>query len=157
MTGTVSAPLQGRRPDRPSPGARIRPPAITTVCRGPKPTTALRGFGVTPTLERPRVVHGSEGDDVLASVELKGRRVLLFHHGERSESLAETRSRARAILDEQWPIDGGCPRDISGLQRLVTSIVAGQVDALAVTCQIQIRYVFQVAAEMKLDTTWSAR
>ena len=23
---------------------------VTTVCRGPKPTAALRGFGVTPTL-----------------------------------------------------------------------------------------------------------
>jgi uroporphyrinogen-III synthase len=136
----------GRRPELVS-GLR----AITTVCRGPKPTAALRGFGVTPTLSALESFTAAEVIDVLASVELKGRRVLLFHHGERSESLAETLLARRAILDEQWLYRWRLPADISGLQRLVTSIVAGQVDALAVTCQIQIRYVFQVAAEMKLE------
>ena len=50
MTGVAVSMLfeVGERPD----GARTSSPvsARDTVCRGPKPTAALRGFGVPPTL-----------------------------------------------------------------------------------------------------------
>src|SRR5580658_6412756 len=75
---------------------------LTTVCRGPKPTAALRGFGVTPTLTARSAFTSAEVIDVFASVALEGRRVLLFHYGERSDSLAETLLARQAILREQW-------------------------------------------------------
>jgi uroporphyrinogen-III synthase len=152
MTGvTVSALFEvaekiGRRPEL---VAGLR--ALTTVCRGPKPTAALRGFGVTPTLSALESFTSAEVIDALATVQLKGRRVLLFHYGERSESLAETLLARRAVVDEQWLYRWRLPEDTSGLQRLVTAIIAGQVDALAVTCQIQIRHLFQVALAMGLE------
>jgi uroporphyrinogen-III synthase len=130
----------GRRPDL---VAGLR--RITTVCRGPKPTAALRGFGVVPTLTARESFTSAEVIDALAAIDLAGRRVLLFHYGERSDVLAETLIARQAILSEQWLYRWQLPEDASGLDQLVASIIDGHVDALAITCQIQFRHLFQVA------------
>ena len=123
---------------------------ITTVCRGPKPGAALRGFGVVPTLTAREAFTSAEVIDAFASVELKGRRVLLFHYGERSDALAETLLAREAIVEERWLYRWHLPEDISGLERLVSAIIGGEVDALAVTCQIQFRHLFQIAERLGL-------
>jgi uroporphyrinogen-III synthase len=133
----------GRRPDL---VAGLR--GVTTVCRGPKPTAALRGFGVVPTLTARESFTSAEVIDAFAGIELAGKRVLLFHYGERSDSLAETLVARRAILDERWLYRWQLPEDTSGLEQVVASIVDGDVDALAVTCQIQFRHLFQVAQRL---------
>jgi uroporphyrinogen-III synthase len=122
--------------------------SATTVCRGPKPTAALRGFGVSPTLTASESFTSAEVIDALATIDLSGRRVLLFHYGERSDSLAETLIARDAIVDEQWLYRWQLPEDTSGLARLVRSIVAGEIDALAVTCQIQFRHLFHIAEQI---------
>jgi uroporphyrinogen-III synthase len=124
---------------------------VTTVCRGPKPTAALRGFGVVPTLTAREAFTSAEVLDALASVELKGRRVLLFHYGERSDALAETLLACDAILEEQWLYRWRLPEDTTELERLVSDIICGKVDALAITCQIQFRHLFRVAERLSLD------
>ena len=136
----------GRRPDLVS-GLR----ALTTICRGPKPTAALRGFGVTPTLTARESFTSAEVIDALAGLDLTGRRVLLFHYGERSDALAETLIARDAVVDEQWLYRWQLPEDTSGLERLVANIVAGKVDALAVTCQIQFRHLHEIAKRIGLD------
>ena len=123
----------------------------TTVCRGPKPTAALRGFGVVPTLTAREAFTSAEVLDALASVELKGRRVLLLHYGERSDALAESLLACEAILEEHWLYRWCLPEDTSDLERLVSEIVDGEIDALAVTCQIQFRHLLQVAEKVGLE------
>jgi uroporphyrinogen-III synthase len=120
----------------------------TTVCRGPKPTAALRGFGVSPTLTARDSYTSAEVIDAMGSLHLEGRRVLLFHYGERSESLAETLVARRAIVQEQWLYRWELPEDTTELEDLVDQIVVGEIDALAVTCQIQFRHLFQVAEKL---------
>ncbi len=149
MTGvTVSllfelAEKLGRRPDLVAGLSRV-----TTVCRGPKPTAALRGFGVVPTLIARESFMTAEVIDALSSIDLKGQRVLLFHYGERSDALAETLIAREAILDEQWLYRWRMPDDTSGLERLTRSVIEGSVDALAVTCKIQFRHLFQIAQKL---------
>ena len=135
----------GRRPDLVTGLKRL-----TTVCRGPKPTAALRGFGVPPTLTARESFTSAEVIDAFSTLDVAGRRVLLFHYGERSEALAETLVARQAILDERWLYRWQLPEDTSGLEGLVRSIVAGQLDALAVTCQIQFRHLLQVAEKLGL-------
>jgi uroporphyrinogen-III synthase len=118
---------------------------VTTLCRGPKPTAALRGFGVVPTLMAREAFTTAEVIDALAGIELAGQRVLLFHYGERSDALAETLLARGAVLDEQWLYRWRLPDDVSGLERLVVRITRGEVDALAVTCQIQFRHLVEIA------------
>jgi len=123
---------------------------LTTVCRGPKPTAALRGFGVPPTLTAREPFTSAELIDALSGIELKGRRVILLHYGERSETLAETLLARQAQLEELWLYRWLMPETTDGLERLVERLVYGEIDALAVTCQIQFRHLFQVAEKMDL-------
>ena len=134
----------GRRPDL---VAALR--RLTTVCRGPKPTAALRGFGVPPTLTAREPFTSAELIDALSGLELKGRRVILLHYGERSETLAETVLARQAQLEELWLYRWLMPEHTDELVRLVNRLIDGEVDGLAVTCQVQFRHLYQVAEEMQ--------
>jgi uroporphyrinogen-III synthase len=123
---------------------------VTTVCRGPKPTAALRGFGVPPTLSAREPFTAAELIDSLSDLEISGRPVLLFNYGERSETLSETLLARRADLREFWLYRWQFPVDSQPLEGLVRRIVERSVAALAVTCQIQFRYLYQVAERLDL-------
>ncbi len=124
---------------------------LTTVCRGPKPTAALRGFGVAPTLNAREPFTAAELIDALSDVEVAGRRVLLFNYGERSETLSETLLARRAELQEFWLYRWLLPTDGAALEELVRRIVERKVDAVAITCQIQFRHLYQVAERIDLS------
>jgi uroporphyrinogen-III synthase len=124
---------------------------ITSVCRGPKPSAALRGFGVPPTLMAREPFTTAELLDALADMDLKGKRVLLFNYGERSETLSATLLARRADLREHWLYRWQMPEDTERLEALVQRIVARDVDALAVTCQIQFRHLHAIAARLQLE------
>lgn len=124
---------------------------LTTVCRGPKPTAALKGFGVAPTLTAREPFTAAEVLDALSGIELARRRVLLFHYGERSETLAETLSAWQAEVTEHWLYRWAMPSDTTGLEQLIQRIVQRDVQALAITCQIQFRHLMQVAERLRLS------
>jgi uroporphyrinogen-III synthase len=123
---------------------------VTTVCRGPKPTAALRGFGVPPTLSAREPFTAAELIDALADIEVSGKHLLLFNYGERSETLSETLLARQADLHEFWLYRWLMPVDTTALERLVHRIVDRDVDALAVTCQIQFRHLYRVAERLDL-------
>ncbi|MDX2050769.1 MAG: uroporphyrinogen-III synthase [Polyangiaceae bacterium] len=118
---------------------------ITTVTRGPKPTAALRGFGVPPTLLARDAFTSSEVIDALSGIELNSCRILLFHYGERSAALAETLLARGVDLTEIWLYRWLLPDPTTALEALIEELVLGRVDALAITCQIQFRHLMQVA------------
>jgi len=121
------------------------------VARGPKPTAALRGFGVPPSLTAREPFTSAELIDALSGLPLAGRRVLLFHYGERSATLAETLRARRALLQERWLYRWLLPEDTRALERLVTRLLAGEVDALVITCQVQFRHLLEVARRLSLS------
>jgi uroporphyrinogen-III synthase len=123
---------------------------LTTVCRGPKPTAALRGFGVPPTHTAREPFTTAELIDTLSELDVSGRETLLFNYGERSETLSETLLARRANLRDFWLYEWRMPTDTEPLQQLVRRIVAREVDALAITCQIQFRHLYQVAERLDL-------
>ncbi len=123
---------------------------VTTVARGPKPMAALRGFGVPPTLTAREPFTSAELIDALSGIPLEGRRVLLFHYGERSATLAETLRARRVELVEAWLYRWLMPEDTRDLEGLVASIISGEVDALVITCQVQFRHLYEVARQLSL-------
>jgi uroporphyrinogen-III synthase len=125
--------------------------SVTTVCRGPKPSAALRGFGVPPTLNAREPFTTAELIDALSEVVVNGRRVLLLNYGERCETLFETLVARRAEVHEFWFYRWEMPEDTEPLERLVRRIVERDVDALAFTCQIQFRHLHRVAQRIDLD------
>jgi uroporphyrinogen-III synthase len=118
---------------------------VTTVARGPKPTAALRGFGVPPTLTAREPFTSAELIDALSGLPLAGRPVMLFHYGERSATLAETLLACQVLLSECRLYRWLMPEDTRGLAALVSSLIEGEVDALVITCQVQFRHLFEVA------------
>jgi uroporphyrinogen-III synthase len=124
---------------------------VTTVCRGPKPTAALRGFGVPATVSAREPFTAAEIIDALSDFELAGTKVLLFNYGERNETLSETLAARHADLHEFWLYRWVMPLDTKPLENLVQAITEGAVDALAVTCQIQFRHLYQVAERIDLE------
>jgi uroporphyrinogen-III synthase len=124
---------------------------VITVARGPKATAALRGFGVPPTLTAREPYTSAEVIDALSNIEIEGCRVLLFHYGERSAMLAETLLARLALLDERWLYRWQMPEDTRELARLVARIIAGEIDALVITCQVQFRHLLEVARRKSLD------
>jgi uroporphyrinogen-III synthase len=123
---------------------------VTTVARGPKPTAALRGFGVPPTITAREPFTSAELIDALSALPLEGRPVLLFHYGERSATLAETLRARQVALSECWLYRWLMPDNTRDLGALVGTIVSGGVDALVVTCQVQFRHLYEVARQLSL-------
>jgi uroporphyrinogen-III synthase len=105
---------------------------------------------VPPTLSAREPFTAAELIDALSDLELSGRGVLLFNYGERSETLSETLLARRADLREFWLYRWQLPSDSQAIEALVRRIVARDVDALAITCQIQFRHLYQVAERLDL-------
>jgi uroporphyrinogen-III synthase len=117
----------------------------TTVCRGPKPAAVLRKHNVQVSITAAEPHTTTEVLQALEGVALSGTSVALVHYGERNDAAA-TALRARgAVLTEICLYEWRLPDDVAPLERIVEDLVAGRIDALAVTSQIQIRHLFQIA------------
>ena len=123
---------------------------LTTVTRGPKPTAALRGFGVPTSIAAREPFTSAELLDALAPVELRGRRVLVLHYGERSGTLAHTLLARGALLEERHLYRWAPVEDPRPLAELASRMVEGEIAALALTCQIQFRHFHAAAADVGL-------
>ena len=123
---------------------------VTTVCRGPKPTAVLRREHIRISVGVREPYTTTEILEATATLSLRGKGVGLVHYGERNIPLAEGLEREGARLEELCLYEWHLPEDIGPLKQLVREVVAGSVDATAFTSQIQVRHLFQVAAEMGL-------
>jgi uroporphyrinogen-III synthase len=118
-----------------------------TVCRGPKPVGALSREGVQASLKVEAPYTTADLLRALGSLELEGRRVALLHYGEPHYGLVEALRGMGALLEELLLYEWRLPDDMSGLYRLVDDLLVQQVGAIAFTSQVQVRHLFQAAAE----------
>jgi uroporphyrinogen-III synthase len=127
---------------------RERLARCTTVCRGPKPAAALYRNGVTASASVPEPFTTEALVRTLASLDVSRKSVALLHYGERNRELSLTLRRNGARLAEFLLYEWQLPADTNGLQKLVGEIIAGTVDAVAFTNQIQVRHLYQVAGTL---------
>lgn len=130
--------------------------ALTTVCRGPKPSAVLRQYDVPVTIRAAEPYTTGELLAALTPVPLDGRTVALLHYGERNEPLAVALRERGAALEELCLYEWHPPEDTAPLAALVRDVVAGTIDAMAFTSQIQCRHLFAVAAEHGLSEDLAA-
>jgi uroporphyrinogen-III synthase len=123
----------------------------TTVCRGPKPSAALRRHGVSISVSVPEPYTMTELLQAIAAIDLHGRWVGLVHYGERNAPLAEALITRGAVLSELQLYEWGLPQDTAPLRRLVQDALGGRLAALVFTSQVQVRHLFQIAAEEGRD------
>jgi uroporphyrinogen-III synthase len=117
----------------------------TTVCRGPKPVAVLRRHDVQINATAAEPHTTAELLQSLDAIGVKGKTVGLVHYGERNETATEGLTQRGAAVDELCLYEWRLPDDTAPLERLVNDITEGRIDAIAVTSQIQIRHLFQIA------------
>jgi uroporphyrinogen-III synthase len=122
----------------------------TLVCRGPKPTAAIRKQGLSPALDVGEPFTSTELLQAMTSLTLDRTRVTIVHYGERSDALSdELRTRGAFVQDlvlYEWLL----PEDPGPLQQFVRDTLGRQFDAVVFTSQIQCRHLFRVAAGIGL-------
>lgn len=118
----------------------------TNVCRGPKPVAPLRQRGVPISITVPRPYTTADVITALGGLRLTDRGLAVLHYGERNAELAAALDAAGARLRELCLYEWKLPEDTHPLEAFVAAVVAGDLDAVAFTSQVQVRHLFQVAA-----------
>jgi uroporphyrinogen-III synthase len=120
----------------------------TTICRGPKPAGALAKLPVTVDVRVPSPHTTADVIATLSTLPIDGRGVALVHYGERSTPLTDALRARAGRIEELCLYEWHLPQDIEPLRELIRELIAGRIDAVAFTSQIQVRHLLQVADDM---------
>jgi uroporphyrinogen-III synthase len=120
------------------------------VVRGQKPGAALKrnGIPISLTAEAPytltEVIRGVE------SVGVFGRGVAVLHYGERSEELSSAIHALGARVLDLSLYEWRMPEDTEPIESLIREVIAGAVQVVAFTSQVQLRHLLLVSERMGL-------
>jgi uroporphyrinogen-III synthase len=117
----------------------------TVVCRGPKPVAVLKREGLVAHVRAPAPHTTAELLAALEPVDVRDHPVVFVHDGGGSRTVPEALAARGARLSELQPYRWAPPEDPRALADLVEKLVAGEVDALAVTTQVQAQHLFDAA------------
>jgi uroporphyrinogen-III synthase len=122
---------------------------VTTVARGPKPTTVLKQNKVPISVSIREPYTTREILDAVDQLELAHKGVALLHYGERNTALAEALKARSARLHEITLYEWRMPEDVGPLEKLVRQVIEGCMDAVVFTSQIQVRHFLEIGASLK--------
>ena len=122
----------------------------TVACRGPKPMSVLDQHHVPVHIAAAEPYTTRELIAALAAIDLAGKAVALVHHGEPNNSLAAALSARGARLEQFSLYEWRMPDNLDPLRKLAEELIAGRVDAVAFTNEIQCRHLFRAAADVGL-------
>lgn len=122
----------------------------TIVCRGPKPTAALKRYSLSPNLCAASPYTSRELLEAMAGLDLANVEVTVVHYGERRDMLAEALRQRGAALNELCVYEWRLPDDIGPLQQLARDIVTHEFDAVIFTSQVQWKHLHRVASAVGL-------
>ena len=122
---------------------------LTLICRGPKPSGALKPFGLRPTFSVPEPNTWREIVRKLDSEwPVAGRRVWIQEYGTRNleliHALSTRGAEVRSIHVYSWAL----PEDTAPLKAAVLKIVRVQAHVALFTTALQIEHVLSVAQEL---------
>lgn len=117
------------------------------IARGPKPATALRALGWTPTWVAPLPATTDDVLALLSDVDVRGQTVAVQHYGERNQELVAYLERAGARVVEVEVYRWALPEDTQPLRDLLHALPLGGIDAVAFTSQAQVGNLFTVAEQ----------
>lgn len=117
----------------------------TNVCRGQKPWMPLkrRRVPISVTVADPYTT--AEVVATLETLRPAGRGFALLHYGERSEVLSGALGGWGARVHDLCLYEWQLPEDLRPLEALIDALLAGDLEAVAFTSQVQIRHLLQVA------------
>jgi len=124
---------------------------VTLISRGPKPSAALKPFGLRPNLTVP---EPNTWRELLATLDaayaIAGQRLYLQEYGTRNESLVNALRERGAALTCLRLYSYGLPDDSGPLKAAVLKIVRNQAHVALFTSALQIEHLLLVAHEIGL-------
>ena len=124
---------------------------LTLVCRGPKPSAALKPFGLRPTFTVP---EPNTWRDLIATLDAEfsvhGQRVYIQEYGTRNEELVRALVDRGALVTCLKLYDWALPDDTGPLKAAILKIVRGQAHIALFTTGLQIDHLLLVAEEIGL-------
>jgi uroporphyrinogen-III synthase len=125
---------------------------LTLVCRGPKPSSALKPFGLRPTISVP---EPNTWREILLQLDAEwpvtGRRVWIQESSSRNleliQALAARGADVRSVHVYSWAL----PEDTGPLKAAILKIVRVQAHVAIFTTAVQIEHVLSVAREIGLE------
>jgi len=126
----------------------------TLVCRGPKPSAALKRRGLSATISAREPYTSAELLEALSAHDLRNVLVVVVHYGERNDALAEHLRSRGARLHELCLYEWQLPEDTQPMSELVRDALAGEVDAVVFTSQIQARHLLDIATTIHARATF---
>ena len=124
---------------------------LTLVCRGPKPSGALKPFGLRPTFSVP---EPNTWREVLRKLDnewpVAGRRVWIQEYGTRNLELIHALSTRGAEVRSLHVYNWTLPEDTAPLKAAILKIVRVQAHVALFTTALQIDHVLSVAQEIGL-------
>ncbi|HEY0463293.1 MAG TPA: uroporphyrinogen-III synthase [Polyangiaceae bacterium] len=124
---------------------------LTLVCRGPKPSAALKPFGLRPTFSVP---EPNTWREILSKLDsdwpVAGRRVWIQEYGTRNleliHALSTRDAEVRSIHVYSWAL----PDDTAPLKAAILKIVRVQAHVAVFTSALQIDHLLSVAQEISM-------
>ncbi len=124
---------------------------VTLVCRGPKPSAALKPYGLRPTMNVP---EPNTWREVVAKLDSdwppSGRRVALQEYGVRNEELVRALGERGAFVTSLKVYTLELPEDTGPLKAAILKLVRGQAHVALFTSARQIDHLLQVAQQIGL-------
>jgi uroporphyrinogen-III synthase len=120
---------------------------MTIVCRGPKPQIALKRHGLSPDIVTVKPHTTQELIEALAATNLESASVMLLHYGERNNAFTDALAARGALVVDVCLYEWVRPEDLGPLHEVVRRAIAGEIDALLFTSQVQFRFLLEIAQE----------
>ena len=115
------------------------------VARGPKPTAVLRSRNIRIDRCAKEPYTSAEVLEALASVALKGERVIVQRYGEPNVELDKRLQARGATVIEIPTYRWAMPANTQPLAELMEALAGGEIDAVAFTSAVQARNLFAFA------------
>ena len=124
---------------------------LTLVCRGPKPSAALKPFGLRPSFSIPEPNTWREVVRKLDSAApVAGKRVWIQEYGTRNLELIHALGVRGALVRSLHVYSWALPEDTAPLKAAILKIVRVQAHVAVFTSALQIEHVLSVAQEISM-------
>jgi uroporphyrinogen-III synthase len=115
------------------------------VARGPKPAGALARWGVTPLRSVREPFTTADVLDALEMIPVDGRDATVVHYGEPNDRVVSSLTARGARVHELTVYEWRLPADVGALSAAIDGMIAGEIQVLVFTSQIQVRHLLEVA------------
>jgi uroporphyrinogen-III synthase len=117
----------------------------TIVARGPKPAGALARRGLTHAIPVASPYTTADVLTALNRLPVAGRDATVVHYGERNEPVVASLRQRGAVVRDLMVYEWRLPADVGPLSAAIDAVIGGEIEILAVTSQVQLRHMLEVA------------